>query len=153
MFASSSNKHGSGTGSGSTAGSGSAAVVDRRPDAGVSPVAGGAGAVTSTIDGNVDVFHERGQDSPDRRRSTREPMVTRGTLRAVTALASEAPLEVLVIDVSLHGVGLRSAESLEVGDLYFVEIGAGPLHLTSRGRIVRCRLRRDGNFDIGAEFC
>jgi hypothetical protein len=151
MFASSSNKHGSGTGSGSTAGSASAAVVDRRPDAGVTPV---GGAVASTIDSNVEVYHERGQDGgPDRRRSTREPMVTRGNLRAVTALASESPLEVLVIDVSLHGVGLRSAESLEVGDLYFVEIGAGPLHLTSRARIVRCRLRRDGNFDIGAEFC
>src|SRR5205085_1139430 len=71
-------------------------------------------------------------DGADRRRSAREPMVTRGQLRAVMGLESDPTLEVLVVDVSLHGVGLRSAESLQVGDLYHVEIGAGPLHLTSR---------------------
>jgi hypothetical protein len=99
------------------------------------------------------LFADASSDGPERRRSVREPMVTRGQLRAVMGLQSDPLLEVLVVDVSLHGVGLRSAESLQVGDLYHVEIGAGPLHLTSRARVVRCRLRRDGNFDIGAEFC
>ena len=110
-------------------------------------------AGSSAVEQHVAVYDDRQRDGSERRRSTREAMVTRGTLRAVMGLQNDPALEVLVVDVSLHGVGLRSAESLQVGDLYQVEIGAGPLHLTSRARVVRCRLRRDGNFDIGAEFC
>jgi hypothetical protein len=63
------------------------------------------------------LFSDHASDGPDRRRSTREPMVTRGQMRAVTGLECDPTLEVLVVDVSLHGVGLRSAESLQVGDI------------------------------------
>ena len=118
------------------------------------PAANSSGMLANNVaDEHVAIYEDRRGDGAERRRSTREPMVTRGTLKPVMGLQSESPLEVLVVDVSLHGAGLRSAESIQVGDLYQIEIGAGPLHLTSRARIVRCRLRRDGNFDIGAEFC
>jgi hypothetical protein len=58
-----------------------------------------------------------------------------------------------VTNVSLHGVGLRATRTLGVGARYHIEIGVGPLQLTSRLRVVRCRVRQDGTYDIGGEFC
>lgn len=63
------------------------------------------------------------------------------------------PEQVLVTDVSLHGVGLRGTRSLAIGTRWAIEIGVGPLHLTSRLRVVRVEARKDGTFDIGGEFC
>jgi hypothetical protein len=37
--------------------------------------------------------------------------------------------------------------------MYFLDIGAGPLKLHSRVKISASRKRRDGTYDIGAEFC
>jgi hypothetical protein len=48
---------------------------------------------------------------------------------------------------------VRSTHALPVGARYHIEIGVGPLHLTSRLRVVRCRLRHDGTYDVGGEFC
>jgi hypothetical protein len=88
----------------------------------------------------------------ERRRSTREPVVTLGLIRPLTH--DDAPTEqVLVTNVSLHGVGLRSTHDLPVGSRFGIEIGVGPLHLTSRLRVVRSVPRNDGTYDIGGEFC
>jgi len=95
----------------------------------------------------------------ERRRSTRQPVITPGVLRAVTGLEQDptAPPDpgqkVMVTDVSLHGVGFRCDQVLPTDRAYVIEIGVGPLHLTSRLRIVRVRRRPDGAFDMGAEFC
>jgi hypothetical protein len=88
----------------------------------------------------------------DRRRSTREPVVTVGMIRSLSHDDS-SPEQVLVTNVSLHGVGVRSTRQLSVGTRWAIEIGVGPLHISSRMRIVRCRIRADGTFDIGGEFC
>ena len=92
------------------------------------------------------------QSGRDRRRSHREPVVTVGTLRDA-ANPREAGRQVLVSDVSLHGVGMRTTFELEIGDMYTIEIGVGPLHLASRLRVARTRALTDGTFDIGGEFC
>ena len=91
-------------------------------------------------------------DGGDRRRSHREPVVTVGTLRT-TDNPREAGRQVLVNDVSLHGVGIRTTFALELDDSFTIEIGVGPLHLSSRMKIVRVRSLADGTYDIGAEFC
>src|SRR5688572_25964760 len=88
----------------------------------------------------------------ERRRSTREPVVTVGMIRLLSH-DDATPEQVLVTNVSLHGVGFRSTRSLGVGVRYHIEIGVGPLQLTSRLRVVRCRIRTDGTYDIGGEFC
>ena len=88
----------------------------------------------------------------DRRRSHREPVVTVGTLRAVSS-SRESGRQVLVSDVSLHGVGIRATFELEIGEFYTIEIGVGPLHLSSRLRVARVRALADGTYDIGGEFC
>ena len=94
-----------------------------------------------------------GANGSDRRRSTREPVATLGRIMAVDGPLEEPPQEVLVTDVSLHGAGFRSSQRLEMGRKYRIEIGVGPLHLTSRLVVVRSIRRRDGMFDIGGEFC
>ena len=86
----------------------------------------------------MNVLREKpvGQELPvkrgaERRRSTREPVVTVGTLRAETD-DREAGRQVIVSDVSLHGVGMRTKFPLEMDDLFTIEIGVGPLHLASQ---------------------
>lgn len=88
----------------------------------------------------------------DRRRSTREPVVTVGMIRPLNH-DDAVPEQVLVSNVSMHGVGLLSAKPLPVGSRWAIEIGVGPLHITSRLRVVRTRIRSDGTYDIGGEFC
>lgn len=88
----------------------------------------------------------------DRRRSHREPVVTVGSIRT-TGDPKEAGRQVLINDVSLHGVGMRATFELELGQQFSIEIGVGPLHLASRMRVVRVRPLKDGTYDIGGEFC
>jgi hypothetical protein len=88
----------------------------------------------------------------DRRRSNREQVVTVGTIRPLTHDDASAE-QVLVVDVSLHGVGFRSTRSLTLGTRFHIEIGVGPLHLTSRLKVIRNSERSDGTFDVGGEFC
>jgi PilZ domain len=88
----------------------------------------------------------------DRRRSHREPVVTVGTIRAFDA-PKEPGRQVLVNDVSLHGVGIRTTFRLEIGEFFSIEIGVGPLHLSSHLRVARLRELPDGTYDIGGEFC
>jgi hypothetical protein len=88
----------------------------------------------------------------DRRRSQREPVITVGTLRTASD-TQEGGRQVLVNDVSLHGVGMRTTFELVPDEYFTIEIGVGPLHLSSRMKVVRVRLLKDGTYDIGGEFC
>lgn len=88
----------------------------------------------------------------ERRRSSREPLGTVGMLTADNDEGSN-PIQVLVTNVSVHGVGFRSPVSFTEGAVYRIRIGTGPLQLTSRMRITDARRRADGTCDVGAEFC
>jgi hypothetical protein len=88
----------------------------------------------------------------ERRRSTREPVFTVGRISCVDA-DGVCNQEVMVTDVSLHGCGFRCHVELDETSIYEIEIGVGPLHLHSKMRLVRVRLRSDGSYDIGAQFC
>jgi len=96
--------------------------------------------------------HEHLPPGAERRRSAREQVVTVGMVRALSHDDAGAE-QVLVTNVSMHGVGFRSTRPLPVGYRFHVEIGVGPLHLNSRFRVVRCRIREDGTYDVGGEFC
>ena len=88
----------------------------------------------------------------ERRRSHREPVYTIGRISCVDA-DGVCNQEVMVTDVSLHGCGFRCNVELDESSTYEIEIGVGPLHLSSKIRIVRMRLRADGSYDIGSQFC
>ncbi|CAN5512655.1 hypothetical protein BH09PLA1_BH09PLA1_07050 [soil metagenome] len=95
---------------------------------------------------------DAGLPGTERRKSHREPVTTLGMLRCLDDSEFERPKQVMIHNVSLHGVGFRSMERLD-GDLtYVIEIGVGPLHLTGQLQIVRNRTRPDGTYDVGAEF-
>jgi hypothetical protein len=87
----------------------------------------------------------------ERRRSTREQVFTHGLLRSL-AEARATSEQVMVTDVSLHGIGFRSAQRIAIDETFSVEIGVGPLYLSARLRVVRARLRADGTYDMGGEF-
>ena len=88
----------------------------------------------------------------ERRRSHREPQMTVATLQPVNGDAS-VDRQVLVCNLSLGGVGFRSAGRFLPGESYRITLGSGPLFLNARLRIVSCRARPDGTFDVGAAFC
>ena len=94
------------------------------------------------------------QDSPvpERRRSARNPHITTATLQPASGDAS-VDRPVLVCDLSLGGVGLRATHAFKVGSVFRISLGTGPLFLNARIRIVSCRPRPDGMFDVGSAFC
>lgn len=87
-----------------------------------------------------------------RRRSFRERVGRVGVIRLLCS--DETTLDqVQVSDVSLHGARLVSRRQLPIGTHWNLELNVGPLHLSSRLRIVRCQSREDGTYDVGGEFC
>ncbi len=99
----------------------------------------------------------------DRRRRRRYPVVTPATIRPLAQHVFEADagefeplLEHLVVvhDVSLGGLGLRSRQPLDICAQYRIQCEDRNVFLrASRLRIVSCRRSRDGMYDIGAELC
>jgi hypothetical protein len=87
----------------------------------------------------------------ERRRSHREPQMTVATLQPVNGDAS-VDRQVHVCNLSLGGVGFRSAQRFLPGEMYRITVGTGPLFLNARLRVVSCRARVDGTFDVGAAF-
>jgi hypothetical protein len=100
----------------------------------------------------------------ERRRRRRLTVVTSASLRPVAQhvfdTADSAPHEavadqlVIVHDVSLDGVGLRSRLPLDVCAQYRINCEDRNVFLrSSRLRVVSCRRGRDGLYEIGAQLC
>ena len=88
---------------------------------------------------------------PERRRSPRRPLVAQATLQPASGDAS-VDRHVMAFDLSLGGVGLQAPHTYKVGAVYRITL-TGPMVLNARVRIVSCRLRRDGMYDVGSAFC
>ena len=84
------------------------------------------------------------------------PVETPSSDDIVTALAgASAPgeaEEMQIFNVQLQGIGFRSTAPLQPGTLKNLRTNSGDARLTSKVRIISCRLRGDGFFDITAEF-
>jgi len=90
--------------------------------------------------------------SSERRRSIRHPLAASGLITIDPRSEDPRQLQVMIINVSLHGVGFRSPVTFAVGDRHSVRIGAGPLHLSSNFEVVNVSERQDGMYDVGAKF-
>lgn len=88
----------------------------------------------------------------DRRRADRRATQSVGTLFAPGHERHLLGTPVTMVDLSLHGTGFRSIDALRVGQLYGLQINGDWMNLSSRIRIVSCRKRDDGEYDVGAEF-
>lgn len=78
----------------------------------------------------------------------RKEVISRGKLTDQPSGYDHLP----VSHVHLQGVGFRSSKSLPPGTIKHLQTDAGGHQLNSKVRIVSCRLRADGGFDIMAEF-
>lgn len=96
--------------------------------------------------------HPSGRGVMDRRRSIRHPLGATGTVMLDESPTDPRQLQVMVLNVSLHGVGFRSPVEFTEGATFQVRIGAGPLHLSSKFQVVSCRMRGDGTWDVGGKF-
>lgn len=65
---------------------------------------------------------------------------------------SGPPLRVLVSNISMTGVGLRTTQPLNLGAGYRVTVEVGPLTLRSGVEIVRCVPRDDRSFEVGGRL-
>ena len=88
----------------------------------------------------------------ERRRSNRQPLGAVGVLAEESDVQFSNQLQVLVMNVSLGGVGFRSPVAFRPGAVYAMRIGTGPLHLKAKLQIVSSRPREDGTFEVGAKF-
>ncbi len=61
--------------------------------------------------------------------------------------------QVMVIDMSLSGVGFHSVYELEKGTVYWMSIQSACLRANGRVKILNCRPRAEGGYDYGAIFC
>lgn len=88
----------------------------------------------------------------ERRRSLRHMLGATGTVTLDDSAIDPRQLQVMVLNVSLHGVGFRSPVEFAKGGTFQVRIGAGPLHLSSKFQVVSSRRREDGTWDVGGKF-
>ena len=95
------------------------------------------------------VFPPRTQH-PDRRRSPRRPHVVQAVIASPT---SGERLEIMSVDISSHGVGLRLADPIASGTFHVLELGLGPQQIVTEVRIVSCERQEDGSYRAHAAFC
>jgi hypothetical protein len=88
----------------------------------------------------------------ERRRSHRESIVAIGRLTALDASDGDRAVQVLVVDVSLHGCDFRCPLPPRDGAFYRIDLAVGPLSLSSRLRVIRIEQRPDATFEVGGEF-
>lgn len=108
-----------------------------------------ATTVTAT---NVATADRSRQREAERRRSERQEHLTAATLHPAAGDALVAH-HTMVCNLSLGGVGFRSPQRFAPGEVWRITLGNGPLFLNARIRIITCRARPDGTYDLGAEFC
>jgi hypothetical protein len=89
----------------------------------------------------------------DRRRSSRqEQRVPAWLSDASGGSVASSQQQVMVTNLSLHGVGFTAKKRIEQEDFHWIVIASDRLSLSTRVRVVSCRANDEGGFEIGAEF-
>jgi hypothetical protein len=97
---------------------------------------------------------KNGQTNPPQtpRRSRRDKLMAMATLWNGDKPEVGASTQVLVSNISLEGVAVRTNEPLIKGAIHYVRMAAGPLKLETAIKIAWCRSREGLGFEAGAEF-
>lgn len=95
----------------------------------------------------------RKPDDSDRRRSVRVPHVVEAWISSPTDFEKAEQQEVCSVNLSRHGVAFDNKKDVATGSFWIIEIGFGDQRMISEVRIVSCRERDPGVFEVGAEFC
>jgi PilZ domain len=89
----------------------------------------------------------------NRRRSEREERRVPAWLSDASGSQSPASQQqVLVTNLSLHGVGFTATKRVAKDDAHWIVIASDRLSLSTRLRVVSVRENPTGGFDVGAEF-
>ncbi|HEV8605101.1 MAG TPA: hypothetical protein VGQ99_07025 [Tepidisphaeraceae bacterium] len=86
------------------------------------------------------------------RRSRRDKLMAMATLWNGEKPEVGEALQVLVSNISLEGVAVRTNSPLTKGATHYIRMAAGPLKLETAIRIAWCRSREGLGFEAGAEF-
>jgi hypothetical protein len=86
------------------------------------------------------------------RRSRRDKLMAMATLWSGDQPDVGQSMQVLVSNISLEGVAVRTNEPLTKGAVHYVKMMAGPLRLETAIRVAWCRSRDGLGFEAGAEF-
>jgi len=89
----------------------------------------------------------------DRRRSRRQSFVGNAWLSPEAGTCGKNH-QVVVNDLSLHGIGFSSDEQMDPQAVHWMVLDAGGLRASARIRIATCRASSEDNgmFECGAEF-
>jgi hypothetical protein len=92
------------------------------------------------------------QDAQVPRSSKRDKLVVMADVWLRPTPEGPADKQMLVFNISLGGVGLRSNSSLNKDTIAFICFTAGPIHLESKVRVCWSRSREGMGYEIGCEF-
>ena len=97
---------------------------------------------------------KNGQTTPPQtpRRSRRDKLMAMAQLWNGDKPDVGSAMQVLVSNISLEGVAIRTNEPLTKGAVHYVRMSAGPLKLETAIKIAWCRSREGLGFEAGAEF-
>ena len=90
-------------------------------------------------------------DPSERRRSPRQSFVANAWL-SPEAGTRGSNHHIVVVDLSLHGMGFNSDEKLDPQAVHWMVLDAGGLRASARVRIATCRQIGNGSYECGAEF-
>src|SRR5213079_3117983 len=102
---------------------------------------------TATAKGNA-----QQQPAQQPRKSRRDKLMAMAMLWNGDQPDSGEAMQVLVSNISLEGVAIRTNSPLIKGAVHYVKMVAGPLKLETAIRIAWCRSREGLGFEAGAEF-
>ncbi len=86
------------------------------------------------------------------RRSRRDKLMAMATMWTGDQPEVGPSQQVLVSNISLEGIAVKTNEPLTKGAVHYVRMSAGPLRLETAIRIAWCRDRAGMGFEAGAEF-
>ena len=92
------------------------------------------------------------QPAQSARKSRRDKLMAMAMLWNGDQPDSGEAMQVLVSNISLEGVAIRTNSPLIKGAVHYVKMVAGPLKLETAIRIAGCRSREGLGFEAGAEF-
>ena len=113
----------------------------------------GATHAPTTLPGTVaDGPRDQTYTGPNRRRHPREPHNVPCVLQPASGNA-QVDEPAVVCNLSLGGVGLVCDHNHPPGTVWRITLGNGPLLLNAKVKVMSCRPRPDGRFDVGCAFC
>lgn len=112
----------------------------------------GAGVAKPPMNGQHGAKPKPEQDAQVPRSSKRDKLVVMADVWLRPTPEGPADKQMLVFNISLGGVGLRSNTSINKDTIAFIRFTAGPIHLESRVRVCWSRSREGMGYEIGCEF-